>query len=78
MLNFAVKYRLLTKELALYAANLASQQKNYDDLLFHILEQIYDMYKEPMILNTICTLLIKGNKMQQRYFVCTRERWTRS
>ena len=27
------------------------------------------MYKEPMILNTICTLLIKGNKMQQRYFV---------
>lgn len=69
VLNFAVKYRLLTKELALYAANLASQQKSYDDLLFHILEQIYDMYKEPMILNTICTLLIKGNKMQQRYFV---------
>ena len=50
-------------------ANLASQQKTYDDLLFHILEQIYDMYQEPMILNTICTLLIKGNKMQQRYFV---------
>lgn len=27
------------------------------------------MYEEPMILNAICTLLIKGNKMQQRYFV---------
>lgn len=69
VLNFAVKYRLLTKDLALYVANLASQQKTYDDLLFHILEQIYDMYQEPMILNTICTLLIKGNKMQQRYFI---------
>lgn len=69
VLNFATKYRLITKELALYVANLASQQKSYDDLLFRILERIYEIYKEPMILNTICTLLIKGNKVQQRYFV---------
>ncbi|MFR3389419.1 MAG: DUF5717 family protein [[Clostridium] scindens] len=37
--------------------------------MFRILERIYKMYSEPMILNTICTLLIKGNKTQQRYFV---------
>lgn len=69
VLGFAAKYRLVTKELALYVANLASQQKNYNDGLFRILERIYDMYKEPMILNAICTLLIKGSKVQQRYFV---------
>lgn len=69
VLNFASKYRLMTKELALYIANLASQQKNYNECLFRILERIYEMYEEPMILNAICTLLIKGNKMQQRYFV---------
>lgn len=69
VLNFACKYRLITKELALYVANLASQQKNYDENLFRILERIYEMYKEPMILNAICTLLIKGNKMQKRYFI---------
>lgn len=69
VLNFATKYRLITRELALYVANLASQQKQYDSGLFRILERIYEMYEEPMILNAICTLLIKGNKMQQRYFV---------
>ena len=26
------------------------------------------MYDEPMILNTICTLLIKGNKTSKKYF----------
>ncbi|EEG73403.1 DUF5717 family protein [[Clostridium] hylemonae] len=68
VLNFASKYRLMTKELALYVANFASQQKNYSDAMFRILERIYKMYSETMILNTICTLLIKGNKTQQRYF----------
>ncbi len=68
ILNFATKYRLMTKELALYVANFASQQKSYTESLYRILDRIYKMYSEPMILNTICTLLIKGNRTQQRYF----------
>ena len=68
VLNFASKYRLMTKELALYVANFASQQKKFSTMLFRILERIYKIYSEPMILNTICTLLIKGNKCQKRYF----------
>lgn len=68
VLNFASKYRLMSKELALYVANFASQQKQYTEPLFRILERIYRMYGESMILNTICTLLIKGNKTQKRYF----------
>lgn len=69
VLNFASKYRLMTKELALYVANFASQQKAYSEPLFRILERIYETYDEPMILNTICTLLIKGNKTQNKYFM---------
>ncbi len=68
VLNFASKYRLMTKELALYVANFASQQKRYSDMMFRILERIYKLYDEPMILNTICTLLIRGNKTKKRYF----------
>ena len=68
VLNFASKYRLITKELAFYVANFASQQKAYSEPLFRILERIYEIYDEPMILNTICTLLIKGNKTQNKYF----------
>lgn len=69
VLNFASKYRLMSKELALYVANFASQQKQFSESLFHILERIYKEYEETFILNTICTLLIKGNKTQKRYFV---------
>ena len=69
VLGFAAKYRLMTKELALYVANFASQQKTYSESLFKILIRLYDMYEEKMILNTICTLLIKGNKTQKKYFV---------
>lgn len=68
VLNFATKYKLMTKELALYVANFASQRKDFQASLFRILERSYDMYSEPMILNTICTMLIKGNKADQRYF----------
>ena len=69
VLNFASKYRLMSREFALYVANLASQQKVYSPYLFHILERIYSVYQEPMILNTICTLLIKGNQLDKKYFV---------
>ena len=33
VLNFATKYRLMTRELALYIANFASQQKRYSENL---------------------------------------------
>ncbi len=68
VLNFAAKYRLITKEVALYVANFAGQQKVYNEQLFRILERIYAIYSDSMLLNTICTLLIKGNKTQKRYF----------
>lgn len=68
VLNFAVKYKLFTKEMALYMANLASQQKTFSAHLFHVLEHAYKVYEEPMILTAICTLLIKGNKGHNLYF----------
>lgn len=68
VLNFAAKYQLMTKELALYLANFASQQKFYEEKLFLILERTYKLFPEPMILNAICTLLIKGSKIDKKYF----------
>ena len=68
VLGFAVKYRLMTKELALYVANLASQQKLFDPRLYKILEKAYKQFEEPMILTAICTLLIKGHNSDKKYF----------
>ena len=68
ILNFAAKYKILTRELALYAADLISQQKKYNKKLVHILERAYEMYEEPRILNALCMQLIKGNKIGTEYF----------
>ena len=69
VLLFAVKYGLMTKELALYTANLASQSKKFDKHLFQTLVKSYEMYPETMILTSICTLLIKGSCVHPDYFM---------
>ena len=68
ILNFATKYKIITRELALRAADLISQQKKYDVKLLRILERAYAMYEEPRILLAICMQLIKGNKTGYEYF----------
>ena len=68
VLLFAVKHKLMTRELALYTANLASQIKTYDRHLYDVLALSYKMYNESMILTSICTLLIKGNCVENSYF----------
>ncbi len=68
VLFFAAKHKLMTKELALYTANLASQLKNFDQYLYETLVLSYNMYEETMILTAICTLLIKGNCIDNSCF----------
>lgn len=68
ILNFATKYKIITKELALYAAELISQQKKYNPKLVSILERAYEMYGDARILNALCMQLIKGNKIGIDYF----------
>ena len=67
ILNFATKYKLITRELALHMADLVCQQKKYDAKILRILERAYEMYEEPRILQAICTQLIKGNKTGSEY-----------
>ncbi|MBQ2986584.1 MAG: hypothetical protein IJE23_03780 [Tyzzerella sp.] len=68
ILNFATKYKMLTRELALHMSDLVCQQKKYDPKLLRILERAYQMYEEPDILRAICMQLIKGNKTGSEYF----------
>lgn len=68
VLHFAAKRGLLSRELALYTANLASQQKVFDKMLYETLVLIYQTFSESMVLTAICTLLIKGNQVSGVYF----------
>lgn len=67
--GFAAKYRLLTLEVSLYIANLATQLKGFDKKVYHILSVAYEMYGDVMILNAICRMLIKGHRIDGEYFV---------
>lgn len=68
ILDFATKYKIITKELALYAAELVSQQKKYNKKLVRIMERAYGMYHDSRILHALCAQLIKGNKIGTEYF----------
>ena len=68
IMNFATKYKMITRELSLRLADLACQQKGYDKKLVQILERAYEAYNEPRILAAICTQLIKGNKAGSEYY----------
>ncbi len=68
VLLFSVKYKLITRELALYMANLVTQHNGFDKKIYTVLTMTYELYKEPMILQAICTILIKGNQTEHRYF----------
>lgn len=68
VLNFATKYNIITRELALQMADLVCQQRKYDPKLVRILERAYEMFEEPRILQAICMQLIKGNKVGNTYF----------
>jgi hypothetical protein len=68
VLYFGAKRRLMTKELALYTANLASQLKSFDNILYKALELSYEAYPELMILSSICNLLIRGRKAESCHF----------
>ncbi len=68
ILNFATKYKIITEELALHAAELIAQQKNYNVKLVRIMERAYAIYPHAKILHALCTQLIKGNKVGQEWF----------
>ena len=69
ILNFAAKYQLITKELAVYTANIANQKKEFDPNLFQVLSRAYRLYRDVVILNAICMQLIKGEKRENEYFL---------
>lgn len=61
IMNFAVKYKLMTRDVALYMANLATQQRTYNKMLDHVLRKTYEMFPDPQILTALCTHMIRGN-----------------
>ncbi len=66
-LNFMAKYDYLTDECIAQIHYLASRLKWYSGRMFYILQVCYHKKKDIESLRAICALLIKGNKIGQKY-----------
>lgn len=68
VLNFGIKNDCINRKLALWVNDLAKTERKFNPLLFKIMTWMYDKYNENEILSSICSMLIKCNKTDEKYF----------
>lgn len=68
ILYWAGKYNLIGEALASQIIYLAGKLKNYEERIELILEKCYLKFQLREALKAICSLLIKGEKTESRYF----------
>lgn len=65
---FAAKNDCLSKDLVMQLASLSAREREFSPLLFRILTLAYDKKNDTELLNAICSMLIRGNKTDKKYF----------
>ncbi|MCR4924468.1 MAG: DUF5717 family protein, partial [Lachnospiraceae bacterium] len=68
IIYFALKNFKIDRELLERVTELADSLKQFSDAVVTILEKAYDLTKDEKIVETLCTLLIKNNKTEERFF----------
>lgn len=68
IINFGIKYEAIGKDMAAQFTYLAGREKTYRYNIFKNLVILYDKYYSEEILTGICSLLIKGQKTDKKYF----------
>lgn len=68
VLMFGCKYEGINLRLAMQIAELAMVEKNFRPLLFKVLTSLYRRFENKDILTAICSMLIRGNKTDTKYF----------
>ncbi|MBR1931711.1 MAG: hypothetical protein IJ833_09640 [Lachnospiraceae bacterium] len=68
VLYYGAKNQLLSAELIEQMLYLFGKVREYSNVLFMILQKLYERKPENRILQEICALLIKGNKVGTNYF----------
>lgn len=68
VLNYAAKHGQLKKDLIMQIQAMAAKVKSYSDRLLFILEKCYEAEQDDETLTLICSLLIKGDKTETKYF----------
>ncbi len=68
VLHFGARYGLLERDTVERFLSLVKKEKDYSDLLLLILKTIYEDSRDNAVLQEICTLLMKGGRVGERYF----------
>lgn len=68
LLLFGVKYDYIDKNVCHHLAYAVSIIKYYDHNIIKVLKFLYEKYKDNLILETICSMMIKGNKTSEDCF----------
>lgn len=68
VLMFAAKRKLIDEEFATYAAGLVTSAKHGRRLLFRLFTMLYEQYPVTEILNAVCSILIKADCRDKKYF----------
>ncbi len=68
ILLYGAKHEILSDDVRMQLLYLVQKEREYSDCLFLILEYCYQFKEDRHILEEICGLLIKGNKVGKRYF----------
>ena len=68
VLFFAVRYDLMTEDLAGRTASLADNEKTFTRKMYRILETAYEKYPSNQILEAVCRLIMKGNPRNPAFF----------
>lgn len=68
VLYYASRNAVLTEEVVEQIRNLITREREFSQILYEILAASYKKNPSRQTLNSICTLLIKGGKTEQKYF----------
>jgi len=66
--KFGLKNHYLSKEAEAEFLQLAAREKSFSKRVFSLLAMLYDVQRKPEIIQIICSLLIKGGKVEHIYY----------
>lgn len=67
VLNWARKYQVISKEIAMQIITLLPTVTYYDEKVFRILEACYEVGDKENVVAAICSYLMKGQKFAKKY-----------
>lgn len=68
VLFYGARYEMLQEDVVLQFIYLVQREREYSDCMYRILKACYKIKPDARVLQELCSLLIKGNKVGREYF----------